>query len=33
MVESLNTDRGKKFAGFYEEAIVEGSSLVYYPNT
>jgi hypothetical protein len=32
LVETLNTDHGKRFAGFYEEAIAEGSSLVYYPN-
>jgi len=32
-VEVLNTDGFKKFTGYYEEALSEGSSLVYYPNT
>lgn len=32
-VEVLNTDGFKRFAPFYEEALEEGSSLVYYPNT
>lgn len=31
-VEVLNTDHFRKFAGFYEEALNEGSALVYYPN-
>ncbi len=32
-VDVLNTDGFKRFAPFYEEALEEGSSLVYYPNT
>ncbi|WP_045856761.1 hypothetical protein [Teredinibacter purpureus] len=32
-VESLNTQMYQGFSGFYEEALREGSSLVYYPNT
>ena len=32
-VEVLNTDAYKGFTGFYTEALEEGSSLVYYPNT
>ena len=32
-VESLNTEGGKKFTPYYEEAIEKGSSLVWYPNT
>ena len=32
-VEVLNSDNFKKFKGFYEEALEDGSSLVYYPNT
>ena len=32
-VESLNTHLSRGFTGFYEEALSEGSSLVYYPNT
>jgi hypothetical protein len=31
-VETLNKDQFRGFAGFYEEALREGSSLVYYPN-
>jgi hypothetical protein len=31
-VEVLSTDDYKGFAGFYEEALATGSSLVYYPN-
>ena len=32
-VEALNTEGAKKFVPYYEEALEEGSSLVYYPNT
>ena len=32
-VEGLNTDKARKFIPYYEEAIAEGSSLVWYPNT
>ncbi|MCZ2131062.1 MAG: hypothetical protein LC109_12470 [Bacteroidia bacterium] len=32
-VEALNTPAYKNFSGFYEEALNEGSCLVYYPNT
>jgi hypothetical protein len=32
-VEVLNTEGYRRFSGFYEEALNEGSSLVYYPNT
>lgn len=32
-VEVLNTDQYRGFTGFYEEALSEGSALVYYPNT
>jgi hypothetical protein len=32
-VDVLNTDNFRGFAGFYEEALNEGSSIVYYPNT
>ena len=32
-VEVLNFDKFKKFVGYYEEALKDGSSLVYYPNT
>lgn len=32
-VEVLNTDEFRGFAGFYETALSDGSSLVYYPNT
>ena len=32
-VEVLNTEQYKGFTGFYEEALNEGSALVYYPNT
>jgi hypothetical protein len=32
-VEVLNTESFKGFSGFYEEALEQGSSLVYYPNT
>ena len=31
-VDVLNTDQYRGFAGFYEEALHEGSALVYYPN-
>lgn len=31
-VEVLNTPQFKGFAGFYEEALREGSALVFYPN-
>lgn len=31
-VEVLNTEQFKGFVGFYEEALREGSALVYYPN-
>jgi hypothetical protein len=31
-IEVLNTDAYRGFAGFYEEALRDGSSLVYYPN-
>jgi hypothetical protein len=31
-VEVLNTESFRGFSGFYEEALEEGSSLVYYPN-
>jgi len=31
-VDALNTDAYRRFAGFYEEALAEGSALVYYPN-
>ena len=30
-VEVLNTDTYRGFAGFYDEALREGSALVYYP--
>jgi len=30
-VEALNTDQYRGFAGFYEEALKDGSALVYYP--
>lgn len=33
LVESLNTDQGKKFVSYYEETVAEGSSLAWYPNT
>lgn len=32
-VEVLNTDNYRGFSSFYTEALEEGSSLVYYPNT
>ena len=32
-IEVLNTDLYKGFSVFYEEALKEGSSFVYYPNT
>ncbi len=32
-VDALNSDSYKGFSGFYEEALNEGSCLVYYPNT
>jgi len=31
-VEVLNTDTYRGFAGLYEEALSDGSALVYYPN-
>lgn len=31
-VEALSTDAYRGFAGFYEEALAEGSALLYYPN-
>ena len=31
-VEVLNTDLYRGFAGFYESALREGSTLVFYPN-
>jgi hypothetical protein len=31
-VEVLNTDLYRGFAGFYEEALEEGSTLLFYPN-
>ena len=31
-VDALNTDLYRGFSGFYEEALQEGSSLVFYPN-
>lgn len=31
-VEALNTDAYRGFAAFHEEALAEGSALVYYPN-
>lgn len=31
-VDALNTDAYRGFSGFYEEALAEGSALVYYPN-
>lgn len=31
-VEVLNTPQFKGFAGYYEEALREGSALVFYPN-
>ena len=31
-VDVLDTPRFKGFAGFYEEALREGSALVFYPN-
>ena len=31
-VEVLNTDLYRGFAGFYEEALQEGSTLLFYPN-
>ena len=30
-VEELNTDLYRGFSGFYEEALSQGSALVYYP--
>jgi hypothetical protein len=32
-VEVLNTETFRGFSSFYEEALEQGSSLVYYPNT
>lgn len=31
-IEVLNTDKYRGFAGFYEEALNDGSALLYYPN-
>jgi hypothetical protein len=31
-VEAMNTDAYKGFSGHYEEALSEGSSIVWYPN-
>jgi hypothetical protein len=31
-IEVLNTDLYRGFAGFYEQALTEGSTLVFYPN-
>ncbi|WP_457098137.1 hypothetical protein [Lysobacter sp. P5_B9] len=31
-VEVLNTDAFRGFAGFYQEALDQGSALVFYPN-
>ena len=31
-VEVLNTDLYRGFSGFYESALAEGSTLVFYPN-
>ena len=31
-IEALNTDLYRGFAGLYEEALREGSTLVFYPN-
>lgn len=31
-IDVLNTDAYRGFAGFYEEALENGSALVYYPN-
>ena len=31
-VDALNTDTYRGFSSFYEEALAEGSALVYYPN-
>ncbi|QNH15275.1 hypothetical protein HEP74_00393 [Xanthomonas sp. SS] len=31
-VEVLNTDLYRGFAGFYEDALQEGSTLLFYPN-
>ncbi|WP_406665092.1 hypothetical protein [Gallaecimonas sp. GXIMD1310] len=33
VVDVLNTDNYRVFSGFYEEALAEGSSIVYYPST
>ncbi|HYQ24524.1 hypothetical protein [Stenotrophomonas sp.] len=30
-VDALNTDAYRGFSGFYEEALAEGSALLYYP--
>ena len=32
-IETLNTDTYRGFSAYYEEALQEGSSIVYYPNT
>ena len=31
-IEALNTDKYRGFAGFYEEALKDGSALLFYPN-
>ncbi len=31
-IEAMNTDKYRGFAGFYEEALKDGSALVFYPN-
>ncbi|MCH4295036.1 hypothetical protein MJ923_12065 [Shewanella sp. 3B26] len=31
-IEVLNTDKYRDFAGFYEEALNDGSALLFYPN-
>ncbi|MBP7622481.1 MAG: hypothetical protein KA763_00810 [Xanthomonadales bacterium] len=31
-IDSLNTDTFRGFSGYYEEALSQGSALVFYPN-
>lgn len=31
-VDALNTDAYRGFAGFYDEALTQGSALLYYPD-
>ena len=31
-IDALNTDAYRGFSGFYEEALEQGSALVFYPN-